>query len=127
MKSSGTTDASDDILPVAPDEDGASATTGSFKWCNPNSAASNGAGQCELDSSTSAKLPLEVQVNDGIVGDSMPQDWTFPGFISFAFLGPMIPCCLLPYTSEIMMPALPTNEPGNTAHGRAMLQKEKKL
>jgi len=127
MKASGTTDTSDDLLPVAPEEDGASATSGSFRSCNPNSTASKDAGQSELDSSRSAEPPLEVQVDDGVVGDSMPQDWIFPGFISFALLGPIVPPSLLPYRSEIMMPSLPTIEPGNTAHGRAALRKEKAL
>ena len=126
MKASRTTtDASGDSVLLSP---GASATTReSFKSCNPNRTASNDAGQRELDSSRSAEPPLEVQVDDG-VGDSMPHDWTFPaGFISFALLGPIVPPCLLPYRSEIMMPSLPTSEPGNTAQGRAAMRKEKAL
>ena len=128
MKASRTTDVSDDLLPVAPEEDGASTASGSFKSYseyNPNSTASNDAGQREIGSSRYAEPPLEVQVDDDGLGDSMPQDWTFPGFISFVLLGPIVPPCLLPYRSEIMMPSLPTNEPGNTANGRAALRKEK--
>jgi hypothetical protein len=126
MKASRTTDVSNDLHPVAPEEeDGASATSGSFKSCNPNSTASNDAGQCSIGSARSAEPPLEVQLHGDGVGDSMPQDWTFPGFISFVLLGPIVPPCLLPYRSEIMMPSLPTTEPGNTANGRAALRKEK--
>jgi hypothetical protein len=35
------------------------------------------------------KLAFNKQFDDG--GDLMPDDWTFPGFIAFALLGPIVP------------------------------------
>ncbi|KAI2492143.1 hypothetical protein MHU86_22408 [Fragilaria crotonensis] len=55
----------------------------------------------------------------------MPADWTFPGFISFVLLGPIVTPCLLPYRSEIMMPTLPSATHGDTTNGRAAMRKEK--
>ena len=63
--------------------------------------------------------------DDDQEGDKMPADWTFPGFISFVLLGPIVPPCLLPYRSEIMMPTLPSATPGDTTNGRAAMRKEK--
>ena len=82
--------------------------------------------------------PTSTTLNDGrelndivgnddeeVEGDKMPTDWTFPGFITFALLGPIVPPALIPYRSEIMMSTLPRTVPGNTPNGQAAMRKEK--
>lgn len=121
--SSRSIDASD-TLALADDADGASATTGaSFKSGNPNSTTSNDGR--ELNNSNPASRRLEVLDADDSEGDNMPVDWTFPGFIAFALLGPIVHPCLLPYRSEIVMPTLPPTVPGDTTNGRAAMRREK--
>jgi hypothetical protein len=62
------------------------------------------------------------QADDG--GDMMPDDWMFPGFITFALLGPIVPPTLIPYRSEILMAGLPPMSPGDTStNGRAATRK----
>jgi hypothetical protein len=55
--------------------------------------------------------------------DLMPETWSFPGFITFALLGPIVPECMLEYRSELLMTAPPQNIPGNTGNGRAAMRK----
>ena len=99
------------------DEDGASATTGaSFKSYNASIE-----GELEISNPAPAH---QLEVDDDQDGDKMPADWTFPGFISFVLLGPIVPPCLLAYRSEIIMPTLPPTTPGNTSNGRAAMRKE---
>jgi hypothetical protein len=120
-------DAGDPLALLAADEDGASATRGaSFKSCNPKntSATTSNNGHRELENSNPVAHD-DVEVDDDPEGDKMPEDWTFPGFISFALLGPIVPPCMLPYRSEIMMPTLPPTIPGNTTNGRAVMRKER--
>ena len=70
----------------------------------------------------------QVTVDDDQEGeDKMPQDWTFPGFISFVILGPIVPSCLFPYRSEIMMPTLLPTIRGDTSNGRAAMRNERVL
>jgi hypothetical protein len=55
------------------------------------------------------------------VGDLMPVDWSFPGFITFALLGPIVPSGMVPYRSELLMASLPSGN--DTSNGRAALRK----
>ncbi|KAI2505332.1 hypothetical protein MHU86_9132 [Fragilaria crotonensis] len=118
-------DAGEALARAAADEDGASVTTGgSFQSCNhpSNSTTSNDGRQ--LGNSCPVHQ-LEIDDDDDQESDKMPADWTFPGFISFVLLGPIVPPCLLPYRSEIMMPTLPSATHGDTTNGRAAMRKEK--
>jgi hypothetical protein len=124
MKSTSRPIDASDTLALPDDADGASATTGaSFKSGNPNSTTSNDGR--ELNNSNPAARRPEVLDADDSEGDNMPLDWTFPGFIAFALLGPIVHTCLLPYRSEIVMPTLPRTVPGDTTNGRAAMQSEK--
>ena len=40
------------------------------------------------------ELMFNEEFDDG--GDLMPDDWTFPGFIAFALLGPIVPPPMIP-------------------------------
>lgn len=60
-----------------------------------------------------------VDINDG--GELMPVDWSFPGFITFALLGPIVPSGMVPYRSELLMASLPSGN--DTSNGRATLRK----
>ncbi len=53
-------------------------------------------------------------------GDLMPDDWTFPGYIAFALLGPIVPPPVIPYRSELLMTVLPAQASGD---GRASLRR----
>jgi hypothetical protein len=59
--------------------------------------------------------------DDDDVGDLMPVDWSFLGFNTFALLGPIVPSCLVPYRSEMLMASLPSGN--DTSNGRAALRK----
>ena len=61
---------------------------------------------------------FDEEFDDG--GDLMPDDWTFPGFIAFALLGPIVPPPMIPYRSELLMTVLPAQDSGD---GRAALRK----
>ncbi|KAI2507656.1 hypothetical protein MHU86_6749 [Fragilaria crotonensis] len=115
---------------ITADEDGASVTTGaSLKSCNPNCTTSNDGREVENDLNPAGPIHNQVTVDDNQEGeDKMPQDWTFPGFISFVLLGPIVIMCLLPYyRSEIMMPTLLPTIRGDTSNGRAAMRKERVL
>ena len=46
----------------------------------------------------------------------MPDSWTFPGFITFALLGPIVPNGMMQYRSELLMSMLPS-PPTRSANG----------
>ena len=54
--------------------------------------------------------------------DLMPDNWSFPGFITFALLGPIVPECMLAYRSELLMTAPPQKNPGDTSNGRQAMR-----
>ena len=58
-----------------------------------------------------------VNIDDD--GELMPVDWSFPGFITFALLGPIIPSGMVLYCSELLMASLPSGN--DTSNGRATL------
>ncbi len=58
------------------------------------------------------KLVFNEEFDDG--GDLMPDDWTFPGFIAFALLGPIVPPPMIPYRSELLMTVLPAQDSGDS-------------
>jgi hypothetical protein len=57
-------------------------------------------------------------IDDG--GDLIPIDWRFPGFISFALHGPIVPNVMIPHRSELLMASLPSGN--DTNNGRAALR-----
>ena len=71
----------------APTEFSVDEDAGSFISCNTSSV---------MDENTDNN-----PVDDDDVGNLMPVDWSFPGFITFALLGPIVPSGLVPYRSEL--------------------------
>jgi hypothetical protein len=64
------------------------------------------------------------EFDDG--GDLMPDDWTFPGFIAFALLGPIVPPPMIPYRSELLMTVLPAQDSGDSRAALRRAERESK-
>ena len=52
--------------------------------------------------------------------------WSFPVFIAFAMLGPIVPPAMVPYRTELFMTKLPPVPAGDTSNGRAAMRRMEK-
>lgn len=66
----------------------------------------------------------DEEFDDG--GDLMPDDWTFPGFIAFALLGPIVPPPMIPYRSELLMTVLPSQDSGDSRAALRLAERDSK-
>ena len=61
----------------------------------------------KFDNNAAAKDDAEDE--QGALEDLMPETWSFPGFITFALFGPIVPDCMLEYRSDLLMTSPPHN------------------
>ena len=66
---------------------------------------------------------MEEEIGDNGSGDLMPKDWTYPGFIVFALLGPIVTPAMVPYRTELFTTGLPPVALGDTSNGRAEMRR----
>ena len=72
-----------------------------------------------LNEEDTENVDTEEEIGDDGSGDLMPDDWTYPGFIAFALLGPIVPPAMVPYRTALFMTGLPPVASGDTSSGRA--------
>lgn len=53
----------------------------------------------------------------------MPENWTFPGFIAFALMGPIVPSTMIALRSELLMTNLPSTASKDPENGRASMRR----
>jgi hypothetical protein len=76
-----------------------------------------------LNEEDTENVDTEEEIGDDGSGDLMPDDWTYPGFIAFALLGPIVPPAMVPYRTELFMTGLPPVALGDTSNGRAEMRR----
>jgi hypothetical protein len=119
------------------DDDVISTTTASFASCSAgtnleegsttdNSITNNTTGTDDDDEDPAVEQDEEIDDDDDDGGDFMPDDWSFPGFIAFAMLGPIVPPAMVPYRTELFMTKLQPIPVGDTSNGRAAMRRMEK-
>lgn len=70
----------------------------------------------------------EDDIDDNGSSDLKPDDLTYPGFIVFALLGPIVPVAMISYHTELFMTRLPPVTFGETSNaGKAEMRRTGKI
>jgi hypothetical protein len=72
-----------------------------------------------LNEEDTENVDTKEEIGDDGSGDLMPDNWTYPGYIAFILLGPIVPPAMVPYRTALFMTGLPPVASGDTSSGRA--------